>query len=175
MRGSHVLAILFVLFASACAPGEVASHAQALTNASAALDGADALDAEEAAFLTLINAYRQQNGLGPLVISVPLTRAAAWLAQDMASLNYASHTDSLGRDPFTRMTAFGYSGASKAENIAAGNAGAQATFDQWKASAGHNGNMLHSAMKAIGIGRAYNAASTYGWYWATTFGSAIDP
>ena len=37
----------------------------------------------------------------------------------MASKNYFSHTDSLGRDPFTRMNAFGYSASAMGENIAA--------------------------------------------------------
>ena len=59
---------------------------------------ADALDAEEQNFITLINNYRQQNGLGALSISAKLTRAAAWHSEDMASNNHFSHTGTLGRD-----------------------------------------------------------------------------
>jgi len=60
-----------------------------------------------------------------------------------ARRKYFSHTDGLCRSPFTRMTAFGYGySTSRGENIAAGNATAAATIAQWKASTGHNQNML---------------------------------
>ena len=57
------------------------------------------LDSEEAAFVTLINAYRVQNGLSQLLVSITLTESSKWLSQDMATKNYFDHTDSLGRDP----------------------------------------------------------------------------
>ena len=44
-------------------------------------------------------------------------------------------------------------------------------MDAWKNSPGHNQNMLDGSWTEIGIGRAYNSGSTYGWYWTTTFGS----
>lgn len=133
------------------------------------------LDAEESAFCRTINAYRIQNGLGALRVSTLLTKAAKWDTADMAQKNYFSHTDSVGRDPFKRMTAFGYKlQTSEGENIAAGNASASATFSQWKASSGHNQNMLSSAYKVIGISRAYSAKATYGWYWTTDFGGTVD-
>ncbi len=90
----------------------------------------------------------------------------------MANNNYFSHTDSLGRDPFTRMAFFGYdtSGYS-GENIAAGYATASDTFTQWKNSAAHNANMLDPNYFSLGVGRASNPNSTYGWYWTTDFGS----
>ena len=134
-----------------------------------------ALDVEEAAFCRSVNAYRSQNGLPALRVSTPLARAATWDTNDMAQKNYFSHTDSLGRDPFKRMTAFGYGySTAKGENIAARNATASGTFAQWKASAGHNRNMLNASYKVIGISRSYSAASTYKWYWNTDFGGCAD-
>lgn len=134
-----------------------------------------ALDVEEAAFCRSVNAYRAQRGLAPLRVSTSLAKAATWHTNDMAQKNYFSHNDSLGRDPFKRMTAFGYGfGTSKGENIAAGNATAAATLAQWKASSGHNANMLNSAYKVIGISRSYSATSTYKWYWNTGFGGYVD-
>ncbi len=128
-----------------------------------------ALDVEESAFLQRINAYRAEHGLRPLGVAAPLTAAADWLSRDMAAKGYFSHTDSLGRDPFQRMCAFGYCQETyKGENIAAGHAGADATFLQWKNSPGHNENMLNPNFTMIGIGRA--PGGTYGWYWTTTFG-----
>jgi uncharacterized protein (TIGR03437 family) len=136
---------------------------------------AQTLDAEELAFLTLINNYRAQNGRQPLKASAALTNAAEWMSGDMAAKNYFSHTDSLGRDPFTRMAAFGYGyNAWKGENIAAGYASAAATFEQWRNSPGHNENMLSPNFTVIGIGRVYNASATYRWYWTNNFGGYVD-
>ncbi len=133
------------------------------------------LGPDEAAFCTLINNYRATKGLPALMVSPTATNASGWMSSDMAAKNYFSHTDSLGRDPFQRMGAFGYNFSTyKGENIAAGNAGAQATFDQWKNSSGHNANMLNANYKVIGIGRAYNASATYRYYWTTDFGGAVD-
>ena len=133
------------------------------------------LDAEEKAFCKQINQYRAQNGQPALRVSVSLTNASKWMSTDMASGNYFSHTDSLGRSFSPRLGAFDYRYTSpKAENIAAGNATAAGTFAQWKASSGHNTNMLSSSYKVIGIGRAYNSASTYKWYWTTDFGGYVD-
>jgi uncharacterized protein YkwD len=123
----------------------------------------------------LINDYRAQKGAPKLQVSIALTQASDWMSNDMATKNFFSHTDSLGRDPFSRITAFGYAQYNAAgENIAAGNAGAQETFTQWKNSAGHNANMLNSKYLVIGIARAYNAKSPYRWYWTTDFGSKVD-
>ncbi len=133
------------------------------------------LDAEEAALCRTVNDYRAQNGLAPLLLSSSLTNAAEWQSGDMAQKNYFNHTDSLGRDPFQRMAAFGYSyPTAKAENIAAGSSTAAATFTQWKNSPGHNANMLSSSYAVMGVGRAYGAASQYGWYWTNTFGGFND-
>lgn len=134
-----------------------------------------ALDSEEAAFCTLINDYRATEGLPALMVSEKLTAASEWMSADMAAKNYFSHTDSLGRDPFQRMTAFGYSYSTwRGENIAAGNATASATFEQWKNSSGHNANMLNANYKVIGIGKATNSAATYRNYWTTNFGGIVD-
>jgi uncharacterized protein (TIGR03437 family) len=133
------------------------------------------LDGEEQAVLKLINDYRAQNGLNPLRASLALTRAADWMSADMAAKNYFSHTDSAGRDPFVRMTAFGYNyGGYRGENIAAGYNDAARTFNLWRNSPGHNANMLNANFNVIGISRAYGAASTYKWYWTTDFGSFVD-
>ena len=151
-----------------------AEPASALTNCSIS-DAQVALDAEEQQFLTLINNYRAQNGLGALTISTNLNRAAAWMAQDLGANGYFSHTDSLGRDPSTRAQNCGYPGGA-GENIAAGTVKdtAAEAFDMWKNSAGHNANMLNGSYKTIGIARQNVAGSPYGWYWVTDFGLVSD-
>jgi uncharacterized protein YkwD/chitodextrinase len=139
---------------------------------------------EEAAFLTLINSYRAQNGAGPLQISPTLRKAAEWMSNDMATKNYASHTDSLGRSVGARLAAFGYTYLPYGENIAGGYGDAQTAFNQWlnacdpdaagACTYAHRKNMLNPSFTAIGIGRTYNANSSYRWYWVTDFGGYVD-
>ncbi len=142
------------------------------------------LDAEQSAFVALINNYRAQNGAGPLQVSVALQQSSQWMSGDLAAKNYFSHTDSLGRDPFTRMTAFGYTHYPEGENIAAGYSDAQSTFTQWQTACdpdstgactyAHRQNMLNPSYKVLGVGRVYNASATYRWYWTTDFGAYVD-
>jgi hypothetical protein len=133
------------------------------------------LDTEEIAFCKIVNDYRLANGRPALLVSTDLSEASDWHTDDMAAKNYFSHTDSLGRDPFVRMSVFGYNyNTWKGENIAAGNSTASATFTQWKNSSGHNANMLNANFKVMGIARSYDAASTYKYYWNNNFGGYVD-
>lgn len=132
-------------------------------------------DGEERAFCKTINTYRAQNGLPALKLSVSLTKASEWMSADMARNDYLDHTDSLGRTFSRRISAFGYTGATRGENIAGGtNGSAAAMFNMWKNSAAHKKNMLSSSYKVIGIGRAYRANTMLGWYWTTDFGGTVD-
>ena len=125
------------------------------------------LDAEESSFLTILNLYRQRNGVGPLTLSGPLVAAAKWMSADlMVRVKVPadfSHTDSLRRESVTRLCIFGYCfNTWTGENIAAGSATATATFVQWRDSGGHRANMLRAEFATIGIGRAQGGY--YGWY-----------
>ncbi|CAA9576910.1 MAG: Transporter [uncultured Thermomicrobiales bacterium] len=132
-------------------------------------------DAEERAFLRLVNNYRAQYGRAPLRLTRTLGAAADHHSIDMANKNYFSHTLAGGITWSQNMSNHGYTySTARAENIAAGYSTAQQTFNQWKNSAGHNANMLSANFGAIGIGRAYGASSTYKWYWTATFGGYRD-
>jgi uncharacterized protein YkwD len=132
------------------------------------------LDTEEKVFLTLINNHRAQNGLAPLAASYKLSKAAQWKSNDLGVNAYFAHDD-LNRTWVQRIRDCGYGyNTYLGENIAAGISGAQAAFDLWRNSAGHNANMLGANYTAIGIGRAYVAGSPYGWYWTTEFGGVDD-
>jgi uncharacterized protein YkwD len=149
-----------------------AKPAQALSNC----DVADmTFDAEEQAFLGVINDYRAANGLQPLTISVNLNRAAEWKALDLGTHLIFSHTDSLGRGPQQRIADCG--GAPWfGENLAAGTviSTAQSAFSLWRSSSGHNKNMLLADYKQIGIARYYAPNSRYTWYWVTEFSVTDD-
>lgn len=129
-------------------------------------------DSQEMAFLSMLNDYRSQNGLNPLSVNQTLNRTAAWMVTDMGTNNSFSHTDSLGRSAYKRAVDCGYAGGA-GENLAAGSNWdtAQEAFDAWKASAGHNANMLGAYYTEIGIARLNVVGSSYGWYWATEFGA----
>jgi uncharacterized protein YkwD len=138
--------------------------------------GADAaLDYEEALMLTLINDYRAQNGRQPLKISYMLTRAAAWKSKDMAQNGYFAHDDTpTGRSWVGRIIDCGYNHPSViGENIAAGYFYATTAFENWKASPGHNSNMLNANFTSIGIGR-HTVSGIYGMKWTTVFGGFDD-
>jgi hypothetical protein len=134
----------------------------------------EGLDAEERIFLQRINDYRVTNGLAPLQVSVALTKASDFHSQDMATKNYFSHDSQDGTSWSARIKRYYNYPTYLAENIAAGNAGGDATFTQWKNSPGHDANMKGANFRVIGIGRAYSATSSYKWYWTTNFGGYVD-
>lgn len=136
---------------------------------------ASCLNGVEREFLTLINNYRKQHGKPVLKASKALNRASYFHGLDMGKRNYFSHDTPEGKDPWKRMAEQGYDySTAKAENIAAGNASAKATFEQWRTSAGHNANMLNGDLRAIGIGRAIAPGSKFRYYWVNTFGGQVD-
>ena len=134
------------------------------------------IDSEEQEFLRLINEHRANNGVGPLELSDTLNKASAWKSKHMADEDYFAHDDiPINRTWVQRLRDCGYTyNTFKGENIAAGFTTAASVFNAWRNSAGHNANMLEDNFVAIGIGRYYNANSTYGWYWTTDFGGFAD-
>lgn len=134
---------------------------------------AGSIDPSELAEVKMINHFRVQHGLTPLRVDGTLTRTADWHATDMGTHRRFSHTDSRGRDPFSRLRAFGYPSSDtwRGENIAAGNVAAGPTYRQWLNSPPHRANWLNPRFHAIGIARVHVTGSPYGWYWVTEFGS----
>lgn len=131
-------------------------------------------DGEERAFLDLINNYRNEKGVGALSLQDNLGAAAEFHSQDMAQKNYFDHRLSNGDSPEQNMERFGYTNwTHTGENIAAGTNydSARVVLKAWQDSPEHNKNMLNGAFKEIGIGRAFDANSKYGWYWTTDFGT----
>ena len=45
----------------------------------------------------------------------------------------------------------------------------------WQNSPEHNATMTNPQYTEVGIGRAYNEASHYGWYWTATYGAGEGP
>lgn len=136
--------------------------------------GSLALDGEEADLLRRLNDYRARNGLVALALSPALMASAAWKSADLGANAYFGHDD-LGRSWSQRLRDCGYNASPNiAENLAAGYADGAATFEQWRASSGHNANMLNPTMRVAGLARAYTPGSPYGWYWTANFGAVAD-
>lgn len=134
-----------------------------------------AMDNEELALLGLINDYREQNGLKPLILSSSLSYAAQFHSNWMANKDCFAHQCGLEPDLGQRLLNADYHwDRAAAENIAAGRSGASRTFQQWVNSPTHNQAMLDARWKALGIGRAYNSSALYRWYWTVDFSDVAD-
>jgi uncharacterized protein YkwD len=135
----------------------------------------------EIAFVQLLNQYRAQNGLQPLLISDMISEACDRHGSDMGKYKFFDHYTQAsdwfakGASPWDRMAASGYTySTSKGENIAAGYSTAEAVFQGWKNSSGHNANMLNGNFKVLGVSLVVVVGSPYSSYWTTDFGGYVD-
>ena len=108
--------------------------------------------------------------LGKLTLDEDLCKAAQIRANEIVSK--FSHTRPNGSNCFTVLKELSISYSAVGENIAAGNKSGERTFLQWKednekySGQGHRRNMLGKNFTRIGIAYAYDANSTYKYYWA---------
>ena len=134
------------------------------------------LDANESDLVAAVNSFRAARGLARLAISDTLTFASKWMATDMAVYDYFSHTSRDGRAPVQRMTDAGYPGPQTytGENMAAGYASAAEVLNGWINSPAHYAVLTNPNYRAIGVGRAYSAGSSYHTYWVMDVGGIVD-
>ena len=134
--------------------------------------------AAEAEMLVRVNVLRAEGvscggnampPVPPVEMNAELREAARAHSQDMADQNYFDHQSLDGRDPWTRIRNAGYGGQGVGENIAAGNASADATFSQWVNSPGHCRNMMSAQPNELGVGYAVGPGR-YRHYWTQAFG-----
>lgn len=137
---------------------------------------AASLDSLEQGIVAEVNAFRSSKGLSTLAVSDTLTYTAKWMSTDMAVNNYFGHTSIDGRSPSERMTDFGYPASQTwtGENLAAGYSTAREVVQGWIVSPGHLAVLMNPNYRAIGVGRAYSAASEFQNYWAANFGGIVD-
>jgi uncharacterized protein YkwD len=139
-------------------------------------------DSEELRFVELINQYREDHGVGPLLLSDTLSVASERHSRDMADYGFFAHHTiessyyPAGSRAWDRMRAEGYDyNTLMGENIAVGCESAESCFELWRNSPAHNAAMLDGSYRVMGIGRVYGENSIYGWYWTTDFGATVDP
>lgn len=138
------------------------------------VDQARAAETEEQRLLELINGYRQENGIGPLVPSGTLSTSAGRHSEDMSSHDFFSHSTKEssyypgGSSPAERAAQEGYpTNVYMGENIALGQQTAEEVFEAWRNSPVHDDAMLGEQYTAAGIGHV-------GSYWTADFGSVAD-
>ena len=172
---------------SACSSGTNSTGSGGNSENSGTSVATEKVDSEVKAVFDLMNAFRtgseafywnQDNTtktslvgqLGNLTLDSDLCKAAQIRANEIVS-NF-SHTRPNGTSCYTVFTELSISASAKGENIAAGNQSGEKTFLQWKeddkdySGQGHRRNMLGKDFTKVGIAYAYDANSTYKYYWA---------
>ncbi|WP_322983502.1 CAP domain-containing protein [Streptomyces sp. S584] len=120
----------------------------------------------QAAVLSLVNQERAKVGCSPVTTSASLTALAQNFSEDMAARDFFGHTDPDGATPWDRAAAAGVQGLG-GENIARGQADAQAVMDAWMNSEGHRANILNCDYKTLGVGVHLGSG---GPWWTQDFG-----
>ncbi len=104
-----------------------------------------------------ISAYRKSRGLSAVTVDPALSALAAKQADAMASRGVMDHSVYA---PFAQRIS-AYDTAAAAENIAYGTKSFAETLAIWKASSGHNANLLMGDARRIGIASASGHGRTY--------------
>lgn len=143
--------------------GEAARPIAASYAPVAAVRPADRLD--PAAALDRINAFRAQNGLGPLVLDAALSRAATDYAGELSRRRLLSHIGADGGTPFDRALAAGYDALTLGENLAAGQRTLDAVIEGWTRSPDHRRTLLMAEGVHVGLGLVYDPQSEYRTVW----------
>lgn len=101
--------------------------------------------------LSATNAFRAQNGLGPLSLNGQLNTSSQNKAQHMVNNNYWAHDAPDGTTPWYFFDQAGYNYIRAGENLAYGFNTSQETVNGWIGSPGHRANMLGD-YKDVGFG-----------------------
>ena len=128
------------------------------------------LDAQAAA--VMISQYRQNNGLGSVVVDPDLMKLAESQSQSMAAANKMDHDvrAPLGK----RLHAGGYPATVAVENISAGYHTLAEAFSGWRDSPPHRANMLKGGVTKLGIAASYAPNTKYKVFW-TMILATTDP
>jgi len=126
------------------------------------------LDPQAAA--TMISLYRQNNGLGTLVVDLDLMKLAEQQSQVMASQNKLDHD--LKAPLAKRLNASGYAATLAVENVSAGYHTLAEAFSGWRDSPPHRANMLKTGVTKLGIAASYAPNTKYKVFWTLILASA---
>ena len=150
--------------------GGCAADAPSTEQPSMYLSMADGARLDPQAAASMISLYRQNNGLGAVVVDPELMKLAEAQSQAMASRNKLDHDV---KAPLTRrLTAAGYPANVAVENVSAGYHTLAEAFSGWRDSPPHRENMLKSGVTNLGIAASYAPNTKYKVYWTLILASA---
>ncbi|MFF4601253.1 CAP domain-containing protein [Streptomyces sp. NPDC001339] len=116
--------------------------------------------------LDLVNQERARAGCSPVAADRELGALAQRFSDDMARRDFFGHTDPDGDTPWDRARDLGI-GNLGGENIARGQADAEAVMETWMDSPGHRANILNCEYQALGVGAHFGPG---GPWWTEEFG-----
>ncbi|WP_229834278.1 CAP domain-containing protein [Streptomyces xantholiticus] len=114
----------------------------------------------------MVNSERAKVGCSPLKASGALSDLARAHSKDMAARGFFDHTNPDGETPWDRAEEAGVSGLG-GENIARGQADAEAVMASWMNSEGHRANILNCDFTTLGVGVHMGEG---GPWWTQNFG-----
>ncbi len=130
-----------------------------------------ALDPEKAR--DIINQYRRDNKLKPLKLNAELTEAAKAHSRDLSKWDRISHYGSDGSNPWDRVKRTGYKARLAAENVGTGQVDFQEVLRGWKASPGHNKNLLLSDASEMGLALVQDPKTEFKSFWTLVVASPM--
>lgn len=130
---------------------------------------ADSFDAAEA--LSMVNAYREKNGLPPLSMDPRLKQAAQAHATDLASNDRISHFGSDGSDPWERVTRAGFNPKVAAENVGTGQLSFGEVLREWQLSPDHKKNLLLPDATHMGVAVVNRPDTQFKTFWSFVVGA----
>src|SRR5258705_9041549 len=117
----------------------------------------------------MISQYRQNNGLGTVVVDPELTKLAEQQSQAMAARNKMDHNV---KGPLEkRLGASGYPATLAVGNVSAGYHTLAEAFSVWRDSPPHKANMLKNGVTKLGIAAAYAPNTKYKVFWTLILAS----
>lgn len=119
--------------------------------------------------LSIINSYRAEGGIEPLVLDEKLTEIACARAEEIAWSGRHSHTRPNGKYFHTIIKEAGVETGFVGENIGWGYTTALAVCEAWKASETHYENIMNPDFKITGIGIAADPDPDGNLCWANLF------
>ena len=118
---------------------------------------------------SMISQYRQNNGLGTVVVDPGLMTLAEAQSGAMAAQNKLDHDV---RAPLARRLASGgYPATVAVENVSAGYHTLAEAFSGWRDSPPHKANMLKSGVTKLGIAASYAPNTKYKVFWTLILAS----
>ena len=136
------------------------------------------MDEADQSLLNRINDARSQprqcgnqnfNAVDPLSWNCKLEDAAQAHSENMAELEFFSHTGPDGAEIGERVNTRNYRWSAVGENIAAGQNSVDEVVDGWLSSPGHCANIMHAEFTEMGAARIEAPGSQYSPFWTQVF------